>query len=73
MRWLLQIAQAKSPILICTLHTAYIADKVKVAVKVEVKVKVVGWVISSNYLVVKKYGDHFTFLLFDRKPGSCTV
>ena len=59
----LQVAQAKSPILICTLHTAYLADKVKVAMKVEVKMA--GWV-SSKHLVLEKYGDHFTFLLFDR-------
>ena len=60
----MQVAQAKSPILICTLHTAYLADKIKVMVKVEVKVA--GWVISSKHLVLEKYGDHFTFLLFDR-------
>ena len=29
------------------------------------QVMVVGWV-SSNHLVLEKYGDHVTFLLFDR-------
>ena len=45
----------KSPNLICALHTAYLADKVK------------GWTISSKHRVHEQYGSHFTFLLFDRQ------
>ena len=56
----MQAAQAKSPILICTLHTAYLADKVKVAVKV------VGWVLLVQNIYSLKSMMTTLPLVFDR-------